>query len=66
MIAALPFLWWMVFFIFWVVFLTLTMQIARSKSHSPLLWGLLACVLPGITVIILLLLPARAPAPASG
>jgi hypothetical protein len=35
------------------------MQIARSKGHGPLLWGLLACILPGITVIILLLLPAR-------
>ena len=59
MIAALPFLWWMVFVIFWVVFLTLTMSIARSKGHSPLLWGLLACFLPGITVIIVLLLPVR-------
>ncbi len=59
MIAALTFLWWMLFFVLWVVFLTLTMSIARSKGHSPLLWGLLACFLPGITVIIVLLLPAR-------
>ena len=44
---------------FWVVFLTLTMTIARSKGHSPLLWGLLACFLPLITVIIVLLLPNR-------
>ncbi|HEY6566757.1 MAG TPA: hypothetical protein VI341_04480 [Actinomycetota bacterium] len=43
----------------WVIFLTLTMTIARSKGHSPLLWGLLACFLPLITVIIVLLLPNR-------
>jgi hypothetical protein len=59
MIAALAFFWWLIFFVFWVIFLTLTMSIARSKGHSPLLWGLLACFLPGITVIIVLLLPAR-------
>jgi hypothetical protein len=59
MIAALAFFWWLIFVALWVVFLTLTMQIARSKGHSPLLWGLLACILPGITVIIVLLLPPR-------
>lgn len=59
MIAAATFFWWMIGFFFWVVFLTLTMTIARSKGHSPLLWGLLACFLPGITVIIVLLLPVR-------
>jgi len=36
------------------------MSIARSKGHSPLLWGLLAVFLPGITLIIVLLLPNRA------
>ena len=61
MIAAATFLWWMIAFFFWVVFLTLTMTIARSKGHSPLLWGLLACFLPLITVIIVLLLPPRTP-----
>ena len=59
MIAAVSFFWWLIFFVLWVVFLTITMSIARSKGHSPLLWGLLACVLPGITVIIVLLLPVR-------
>jgi hypothetical protein len=59
MIASFPFFWWLIFFAFWVIFLTLTMSIARSKGHSPLLWGILACFLPGITVIIVLLLPAR-------
>lgn len=59
MIAAATFFWWLIAVFFWVVFLTLTMTIARSKGHSPLLWGLLACFLPGITVIIVLLLPDR-------
>ncbi len=59
MIAAASFFWWLIVFFLWVVFLTLTMSIARSKRHSPLLWGLLACFLPGITVIIVLLLPVR-------
>ena len=59
MIAAASFFWWLIIFFLWVVFLTLTMSIARSKGHSPLLWGLLACFLPGITVIIVLLLPVR-------
>jgi hypothetical protein len=58
-IAAATFVWWLIGFFLWVVFLTLTMTIARSKGHSPLLWGLLACFLPGITVIIVLLLPVR-------
>ena len=59
MIAAASFLWWLVVFALWVVFLTLTMSIARSKGHSPLLWGLLACFLPLITVVIVLLLPPK-------
>jgi hypothetical protein len=62
LIAALAFFWWLIFFALWLVFLTLTMQIARSKGQSPLVWGLLACVLPGITVIIVLLLPVRSQA----
>ncbi len=59
MIAAVSFFWWLIFFVLWVVFLTITMSIARAKGHSALLWGLLACFLPGITVIIVLLLPDR-------
>jgi hypothetical protein len=58
-VAALPFFWWLVFIFFWVIFLILTMNIARSKGYSPLLWGLLACILPLVTIIILLLLPSR-------
>ncbi|HXY72857.1 MAG TPA: hypothetical protein VEM41_09955 [Actinomycetota bacterium] len=59
MVAVLSFLWWIVIVFFWIVFLTLTMSIARSKGHSPLLWGLLAVFFPLITVIIILLLPDR-------
>jgi len=59
MVAVLSFLWWIVIVFFWIVFLTLTMSIARSKGHSPLLWGLLAVFFPLITVIIVLLLPDR-------
>jgi len=58
-LAVLSFLWWLVIVFFWIVFLTLTMTIARSKGHSPLLWGLLAVFFPLITVIIVLLLPDR-------
>jgi hypothetical protein len=63
----MDFIWWVLIVFAWIVFLTLTMAIARSKGHSPLLWGLLAVFLPLITVIIVLLLPNRslgeAPAP---
>ena len=55
--SVLSFFWWVVIVVAWVVFLTLTMAIARSKGRSPLLWGLLAIFLPLITVIILLLIP---------
>jgi ABC-type multidrug transport system permease subunit len=49
----------LIIFALWVVFLTFTMQVARSKGQSPLLWGLLACFLPLISLIVVLLLPAR-------
>ena len=54
------FVWWLIIVAFWVIFLTFTMSIARSKGHSPLLWGLLAIFFPLITLIIVLLLPNRA------
>ena len=57
--SVLSFFWWVVIVIAWVMFLTVTMAIARSKGRSPLLWGLLAIFLPLITVIILLLIPDR-------
>jgi Na+-translocating ferredoxin:NAD+ oxidoreductase RnfA subunit len=54
------FIWWLLIVALWVIFLSVTMSIARSKGHSPLLWGLLAVFLPVITLIIVLLLPNRA------
>jgi len=59
MLALLGFIWWLFIVLFWVVFLVLTMTIARSKGHNPLIWGLLAIFFPLITVIIVLLLPDR-------
>lgn len=59
MVAAFAFFWWIIIVALWVIFLTITMTIARSKGHSPLLWGLLAVFFPLITVIIVVLLPAR-------
>jgi hypothetical protein len=40
------FIWWVILAAFWVIFLFMTMSIARSKGHSPLLWGLLAVFFP--------------------
>jgi hypothetical protein len=59
-VAALEFFWWLVFVVAWLLFLSITIAIARSKGRSALLWGLLACFFPLITIIIVLLLPARA------
>ena len=59
MIAVLGLLWWLIIVFFWVIFLFLTMTIARSKGHSPLLWGLLAVFFPLITIIVVLVLPDR-------
>jgi hypothetical protein len=59
-VAALEFFWWLIFVCAWLVFLFITITIARSKGRSALLWGLLACFFPLITIIIVLLLPARA------
>jgi hypothetical protein len=58
-VAALAFFWWLIFVFFWVVFIYVTITIARSKGHSGLLWGILACFFPLITIIIVLLLPDR-------
>lgn len=58
-VAALAFLWWLILVFAWVIFIFITITIARSKGHSGLLWGILACFLPLITIIVLLLIPAR-------
>jgi len=57
--AALEFFWWLIFVVIWAMFLFITITIARSKGRSALLWGLLACFFPLITIIIVLLLPTR-------
>ena len=54
-VASLAFFWWLIFFVFWVIFIYVTITIARSKGHSGLLWGILACFFPLITIIVLLL-----------
>jgi len=58
-VAVLAFLWWLIIIVAWFVFLSLTIAIARSKGRSGLLWGLLACFFPLITIIVLLLIPPR-------
>ena len=58
-VAALAFFWWVIFVLAWAVFLFITVTIAMSKGRSGLLWGILACFLPLITVIVVLMLPAR-------
>jgi hypothetical protein len=57
LVATLAFFWWLIFVFLWVIFLSITIAIARSKGRSGLLWGILACFLPGITIIVLLLIP---------
>jgi hypothetical protein len=58
-VAALAFFWWLIFVFAWFIFLVVTITIARSKGRSALFWGILACFLPLITIIIVLLLPPR-------
>jgi hypothetical protein len=58
-VAALGFIWWLIFIVAWVLFLFFTITVARMKGRSALVWGILACFLPLITVIVLLLLPDR-------
>ena len=58
-VAALAFFWWLIFVVAWLVFIFITVTLARSKGRSGLLWGILACFLPLITIIVLLLIPSR-------
>ena len=58
-VVAMSFFWWLVFVAAWVIFLFFTVTVARMKGRSGLLWGILACFFPLITVIVLLLLPDR-------
>ncbi len=56
-VGALAFFWWIIFVVAWVVFIFITITIARGKGRSALLWGILACFIPVIAIIILVLLP---------
>jgi len=58
-VAALEFFWWLIFVCAWLLFLLATVTIARTKGRSGLLWGILACFFPLITIIILLVIPSR-------
>jgi len=58
-VAALAWFWWMVFFFLWVIFIYFTFALAVSKGRSPLLWVILALFFPLITIVLLLVLPAR-------
>jgi len=58
-VAALAFFWWIIVVLAWAVFLFITITIALAKGRSAILWGILACFFPLITIIVLLLLPPR-------
>jgi len=58
-VVAMSFFWWLVFVAAWVIFLFFTVTVARMKGRSGLLWGILACFFPLITIIVLVLLPNR-------
>jgi phosphate starvation-inducible membrane PsiE len=62
MLALLGFLWWLLIVFLWIMFLALTMTIARSKGHNPVLWMVLALFLPLISFLIVLVLPDRSSA----
>jgi hypothetical protein len=57
--AAMSFFWWLIFVAAWVIFIVFTVTVARMKGRSAVLWAILACFFPLITIIVLLLLPDR-------
>ncbi len=57
------FLWWIIAVVLWVLFIYFTFLLAASKGRSPLLWVILAIFFPLITIIVLLLIPARSRPP---
>jgi Na+-translocating ferredoxin:NAD+ oxidoreductase RnfA subunit len=52
-------LWWIVGVFLWALFIYFTYMIAASKGRSPLLWVVLAIFFPLITIIVLLIIPAK-------
>jgi hypothetical protein len=56
-------LWWILSVVLWAAFLFLTATIAASKGRSGLLWGVIAVFLPLVSLVVVMLLPARDVAP---
>lgn len=57
------FLWWIIAVVVWALFIYFTFLLAASKGRSPLLWVILAIFFPLISIIILLILPAKPRSP---
>jgi hypothetical protein len=57
------FLWWIVGVVLWAVFIYFTYMLAAAKGRSPLLWVILAIFFPLITIIVLLIIPAKSRPP---
>ena len=57
------FLWWILGLVLWMVFIYFTFLLAASKGRSPLLWVILAIFFPLITIIVLLVIPAKSRPP---
>jgi len=55
--------WWIISVFLWVIFIYFTFLLAASKGRSPLLWVILAVFFPLITIIILLIIPAKSRPP---
>lgn len=55
--------WWIVAVFLWVLFIYFTFMLAASKGRSPLLWVILAIFFPLITIIVLLIIPAKSRPP---
>lgn len=55
--------WWIIAVVLWVVFIYFTFMLAASKGRSPLLWVILAIFFPLITIIVLLIIPAKSGPP---
>ena len=57
------FLWWILGVFVWALFIYFTFMLAASKGRSPLLWVILAIFFPLITIIVLLIIPAKSRPP---
>ncbi|HTX68421.1 MAG TPA: hypothetical protein VMH50_04670 [Thermoleophilia bacterium] len=57
------FFWWVIAVVLWAIFIYFTFVLAASKGRSPLLWVILAIFFPLITIIVLLILPAKSRSP---